>query len=266
MKLFRRCLIALLLFAVIAAAVEVNIYFSGARVMVYMYHSVSAEPFNPDDEALSVLPEQFEKQLAYFVSRGIETVFASELPELDETTGPRRVVLTFDDGYEDNYTEAFPLLKKYGCKATIFMIASCIDTPGYLTSAQLREMTDSGLVSIQSHTVSHVPMAWGDKTYEDVVYELRESRRIIEEAAGAPVTVLSIPNGSFDETIIDIAKDYYSVAFTGTGLRNYSKADIMDIYRVGIYRRHSASDVRRMTDHRVLYVAKRGLEKLLGIE
>lgn len=234
--------------------------------MAYMYHSVSDEPFNPDGSELSVLPEQFEKQLAYLQNSGIETVFASELPELDETTGPRRVVLTFDDGYEDNYTEAFPLLKKYGCKATIFMIAGCIDQPGYLTTAQIREMTDSGLVSIQSHTVSHVPLAWGDKTYEDVVYQLGESKRIIEEAAGAPVTALAIPNGNFDETIVDIAGDYYNVAFTGTGFRNYSKADIMDIYRVGIYRRHTAADLRRMTEHRILYVVKRGLEKLFGIE
>lgn len=266
MKLFKRCLIAALLFAVIAAVVELNIYFAGSRVMVYMYHSVSQEPISLDEAELSVLPEQLEKQLAYFNSRGIETVFATELPDIDENVGPRRVVLTFDDGYEDNYTVLFPLLKKYDCKATVFMVTGCIDLPGYLTAEQIREMTESGLVSVQSHTVSHVPLAWGDKTYEDIVYEMSESKRMLEEVSGAPVTALSIPNGNYDGVILDAADDYYDVVFSGTGFRPYSRDEITDIYRVGVYRYHTAGDVRRMTDHRVLYVIKRGLEKLLSIE
>ena len=189
-----------------------------SKVFIYMYHSVREEPVNPEADELSVKPSEFEKHLAYFSKRGIKTLFADELPDL----GPddvHCVALTFDDGYEDNYTEAFPLLKKYNCKATIFMITSLIDQPGYLSSEQIREMTESGLVSVQSHTVSHEPLALGDKLYEDVDYELGESKRILEAISGRPVTALAMPNGSYDSAVIEIAKKYYDVAFTGTDFR-----------------------------------------------
>lgn len=264
MNIFKRTLIAAALFALIAAGVGLHTVLE-PRIMVYMYHSISDEPFNPDAVEFSVMPDCFEKQLRYFSGSGFETIFATELPDAD-LNGKKKLVITFDDGYEDNYTRAFPLLKKYGCKATIFMIAGEIGKPGYLTADQIREMTESGLVSIQSHTVSHMPLAWGDKTYEDVVYEMSESKRIIEEAAGAPVTAIAIPNGNYDDMIIKIARDYYDVAFTGTDFIPYTGGDTMNIHRVGIYRRHSAGDVRRMTEQRPLYVLKRGVQKLLGME
>ena len=65
------------------------------------------------------------------------------------------VILTFDDGYDDNYTELFPLLQKYNAKATIFVIPKAIGTPHKMTAEQIYELSRSGLVSIQSHTYSH---------------------------------------------------------------------------------------------------------------
>ncbi len=266
MNTFKRILIALGLFIIFAVGVELHTNLE-SRVLVYMYHSVSDQPFNPDAEEFTVAPAQFEKQLRYFSEQGFETLFATELPGIEpQAAGKKEIVLTFDDGYEDNYTDAFPLLKKYGCKATIFMIASKIDQPGYLSSAQIREMTESGVVSVQSHTVSHQPLAWGDKTYEDVDYEMGESKRLIEAASGAEVTAVAMPNGSFDQTVTDIAKKYYNVAFTGTDFAPYTGQDPMNIHRVGIYSRHTIGDIRRMTEKRPLYVLKRGLEKLLGLE
>ncbi len=269
MKTLKRMIIALLLFALAAAAAEFHAVFASGRTMVYMYHSVSDVPFNPDAEEFSVLESDFEAQLRYFSESGAETLFVTDLTKPEPEEGPRRVAITFDDGYEDNYTKAFPLLKKYGIKATVFMIAGKIDRPGYLTSAQIREMTESGLVSVQSHTVSHEPMAWGDKTYEDAVYEMGESKRLVEVASGAEVTALAMPNGSVDATLLDIADDYYTAVCTDADYRGFingSASNPMDIHRVGIYRRHSVRDVRRMTEHRALYVLKRGAEKLLGLD
>ncbi|MCH5188893.1 MAG: polysaccharide deacetylase family protein [Oscillospiraceae bacterium] len=246
---------------------EILLYLCGQyinpKVLIYMYHSVSDEPLSLEESELSVIPAEFEKQLAYFSKREIPTLFADELPDRSSDEA-RCVVLTFDDGYEDNYTEVFPLLKKYNCKATIFMIASLIDTPGYLSSEQIREMTDSGLVSIQSHTVYHLPMALGGWSYEAIDYELGESKRIIEDISGRPVTALAMPNGSYDPKVIEVAEKYYNVAFTGTDFRVYSPDELMDIHRVGIYRRHRLSDVRRLTDNRGVYFAKRFLQKLVG--
>lgn len=243
------------------AVLVINMYFSGSGVMIYMYHSVREIPVNPDYAELSVLPSEFEKHLAFFSGSGIKTLFADELAGM-EGKQPLSVVLTFDDGYEDNYTEVFPLLKKYNCKATIFMIADRIGKEGYLSAEQIREMTQSGLVSVQSHTVSHEPLALGDKEYEEVVYELEESKKMVEAASGGEVICVAMPNGSYDGVVLDIARRYYDVIFTGDSLHPYSLQDAQDANRAGIYRRHSISDVRRMTKRRGNYVVLRAVQKL----
>lgn len=237
-----------------------NLYFAGSDVLVYMYHSVREEPVNPDDADLSVRPKDFEKQLAFFAESGRETVFASELAGLP--SGGKYLVLTLDDGYEDNYTEVFPLLKKYNCKATVFMITRLIGKEGYLSAAQIKEMTESGLVSVQSHTVSHEPLALGDKEYEDVDFEMRASRAAIERISGREVTAVALPNGSYDSVVLDIAAKYYDVIFSGTSLKPYN-GDLLDLNRTGIYRHHSPWDVKAMTKWRGLYAIKRLGQKLI---
>lgn len=239
-----------------------NIYFSNTNVVVYMYHSVREEPVNPDDADLSVRPEEFEKQLRFFTERKMKTLFASELKE-EQSKHAKYVVITLDDGYEDNYTEVFPLLKKYNCKATIFMITSLIGKEGYLNASQIKEMTESGLVSVQSHTVSHEPLALGDKVYEEVDYELSRSKAVLEYISGKNVDCVSMPNGSFDDVVLEIAQKYYDVVFTDTSFRNYSSEDIMDIHRAGIYRHHTIEDVKALTDMRAFYIFKRAVQKLM---
>ena len=90
-----------------------------------------------------------EEQLRYLVDNGYEPIWFSDLAELEQYEKP--VILTFDDGYDDNYTELLPLLRKYNVKATVFMIADAMGMQHKMTEEQVREMADSGLVSIQSH-------------------------------------------------------------------------------------------------------------------
>ncbi len=260
----RYVVLAGVIFLFVVGFAALNIFFPTPDIVIYMYHSVREDPVNPDYSDLSVRPSEMEKQLKFFSGTRKRTIFANEIKDIEQKGG-RGIVLTFDDGYEDNYTELFPLLKKYGCKATIFVITSKIDTEGYLTSQQIREMSDSGLVSIQSHTVSHEPLALGDKTYEDVVYEFEESKRILEEITGVAVDTVSMPNGSFDEAVTSIAEKYYDVIFTGTNYRAFEPVDIKNVQRVGIYRYHSINDIRRMTDFRGLQVLFQGMRKLLSM-
>ncbi len=255
---------AVALFALAAVILGLNLYYSSSDAVIYMYHSVREEPVNPDDADLSVRPAEFEKHLQYFTEKGLRTLFASELKNLRPDDRARYVVITLDDGYEDNYTEVFPLLKKYGCKATIFMITGLIGKDGYLTADQLREMTESGLVSIQSHTVSHEPLALGDKVYEEVDAELGRSKAVLEAITGKAADCVSMPNGSFDPVVLELAQSYYDVIFTDTDLKAFSPDDISDIHRVGIYRHHSLFDIKAITNMRGLYIVKRSLQKLIG--
>lgn len=124
---------------------------AGVRVPVLMYHAVGDDCWG--EESLFVKPEELEKQLQYLSENGHETIFFEDLSHIEQYEKP--VLLTFDDGYDDNNTALLPLLRKYGMKATIFLIAGDVGKPHKLTRAQLAELVQSGLVSIQSHGWSH---------------------------------------------------------------------------------------------------------------
>lgn len=133
------------------------------RLCVVMYHGLIKEKGSQNKYMID--PSVFEKDLKYLTENGYHTIFVSELVgyfENNNTLPEKPVLITFDDGYYNNYTYAFPLLKKYGCKAVISMIGIEADKaekeknkkPLYSECGwtELREMTDSGFVEIQNHT------------------------------------------------------------------------------------------------------------------
>lgn len=136
-------------FACSIAFMQIN--FPG-KVPILVYHCVGDNPAAPDGDALFVTKENFEKQMIFLKNMGYTTIFAKDL----NNPLPRRpIVLTFDDGYENNYTEAFPILQKYKMKATIFVVGGMIEEPGKLKRLswdQMKEMEQSGIIDIQSHT------------------------------------------------------------------------------------------------------------------
>lgn len=168
---------------------------------VLLYHLVSDETYGPN-EYLFVRVSDFERQLAEIRRLGYETVFADEL---DKTRGKKCVVLTFDDGYADNFTAVLPLLEKYDMKATVFLISDMIGTEGHLNEAQIREMAASGRIHFGSHTKSHRKLSELDD--DEMRIELLESRRRIEELTGQTVTSLAYPNGVCDSASERVAAE-----------------------------------------------------------
>ncbi|MBD3418840.1 MAG: polysaccharide deacetylase family protein [Chitinivibrionales bacterium] len=149
-------------------------------VAVLNYHSVSHNPaWLRIGEQLSIHPRQFERQLRYLKQNNYETL---TIPELYDYLSHRsvanksqkKIVLTFDDGYADNFVTAFPLLKKYDMKATIFVSTDFIlkdaqgarhnSEEGYLRESHIKQMVKSGLVDIQSHGVTHTRVFNDDKS------------------------------------------------------------------------------------------------------
>ena len=133
------------------------------RLAVIMYHGLIDDTSKQNKYFID--PKYFEQDLEYLTQNGYHTIFASDLINCFEKGIPlpeNPVMLTFDDGYYNNYTFAYPLLKKYNCKAVISPIGISADeaeqdtrqNPAYSQCkwSQLREMQDSGLVEIQNHT------------------------------------------------------------------------------------------------------------------
>lgn len=177
----------------------------GVNVPVLMYHAVSDDIWSSIDE-LFVSPSDMEAQLAYIVDNGYDAIWFEDLSHIEDYDKP--VILTFDDGYEDNYTELFPLLKKYGVKATIFVIAGAPNNQQHMaTEQQIREMSTSGLVSIQSHSYSHPDMDGLD--YEGTKYEMEQSKKVITRIAGKEPLVLCYPTGRYNDYTLQLGPDYY---------------------------------------------------------
>lgn len=174
-------------------------YLYSPNMKTLLYHLVMDEPYSKYTY-LFVREGDFEAQLREIQSLGFETYFADEPERADGKPG---VVITFDDGYADNYTAVFPLLKKYNMKATIFLITDMIGTDGHLTKEQIEEMQESGLVHFGSHTVSHTRLDM--LTEYQIRQELLTSKEIIEGITGKEVTALAYPNGVYTEKIEQLA-------------------------------------------------------------
>lgn len=200
-------------------------------VPILTYHHVNPRP----GDMVTVTPEHFEAQMAFLAGAGYQTLFIGELLDwMAEKTilEQKAVVLTFDDGYLDNYRHAYPVLKKFGLKATIFLVTGwsgreretedrrrifshqeCRQlqesgTAGRmaLTWPEARQLEEEGLVRVESHTHEHTKELFAD------VAALRESLRLSQEALqrhlGKKSTCLCWPGGRYNAASLEAAREF----------------------------------------------------------
>ena len=166
----------------------------------------------------------FDAQMEYLSSHGYVTITPDELysglnGELELPKKP--VLITFDDGYADNYTNAFPILKYYGMRATIFVIPAFVSKyKNYLTWEELREM-ESGGITIESHTMNHYKLE--ELPDDEIRSELLNSKLILEENLGHPIEFLAYPTGTYNLHIAGIAK---AVGYKGAFTIKYGNVDL----------------------------------------
>jgi peptidoglycan/xylan/chitin deacetylase (PgdA/CDA1 family) len=203
-------------------------------VPILMYHSVDESP-----ESLSVSPEIFERQMYYLKSHRYHVISLDEFVEgkrKGRTFPHNTVVITFDDGFEDNYTAAYPSLKRYGFPATIFLIVDRIGTTfdevTYLTWDQIKEMSRNG-ITFGSHTWRHTYVP--DFSLEEFWLEAISSKKEIELQTGQPVRHFCYPSGGFTEGAKAILQraGYRSAATTNRGLDRYQQ-DLYELKRVKV--------------------------------
>jgi peptidoglycan/xylan/chitin deacetylase (PgdA/CDA1 family) len=185
--------------------------FREGRVPILMYHYVSVPPDDADIYRLdlSVTPDQFEEQLAWLDDNGYTTITLYQFTEwlTDGTELPEKpVILTFDDGYRDNYENAFPIMQKYGQVGTFFILTGVTEAgdPNYMTWAMLREMAEAGM-NIEIHAHEHLDLANRDDAY--LKYQVADPADILEQRLGYHPRFMAYPGGSYDENTIKALKD-----------------------------------------------------------
>jgi peptidoglycan/xylan/chitin deacetylase (PgdA/CDA1 family) len=193
---------------------------NGDPLPLLTYHSI-------DDHGsiVSTRPAAFRQQMQFLSAQSFRSIRLSELVELLHMKlplPPKHVCLTFDDGYQNVYSDAFPVLQEHGFTATVFLVTRYCgrynDWPGNLKSLkrapllswnQLKEMTRFG-IECGSHTLTHpdltrIPLRHAEE-------EIIQSKREIEDKTGEPVTLFAYPYGSYNSHIKTTVRGHFSGA------------------------------------------------------
>ena len=181
-----------------------------AKVPILMYHYISTPPEDADVYRLdlSTPPDLFAAELDRLQAEGYTTISLYQLLAHLTQGAPlpeKPVVITFDDGYRDNYENAFPRLVERGMTATFFVVTDFIDEqrPMYLTWDMAREMLAAGM-SIESHGRNHVSLAGQDDDY--LVWQALGSLETLQYELGVRPRFISYPAGDYDQRTIDVFK------------------------------------------------------------
>ncbi len=227
-------LIASVFVSILVGVFLYNVY----TVPVLMYHSIGP---GAENSRLIVTPESFERQMRFLKKGNYQILSMDEyVALLKENKKPdkRSVVITFDDGYLDNYTNAYPILKKYKIPATISVVPSWVGRPDIMSWEQIKELNDEGLIEIVSHSLSHRPLDTLNKGL--IIEELRQSKRILEEKLKTDIDYFCYPCGSFTSFVKELAKFYGYKAALAT--HPDARIDLNDIYAIRRIRISQSSD------------------------
>ena len=184
--------------AAVSAAREIG-------VPIIVYHVV--RPSYPSDDAavraIALTPETFDAEMRYLRDAGYHVIRLSDLESAlrgGAALPPNPVVLSFDDGWHDQFVYALPILEKYHYPATFFIFTNSIGRPGFLSWSDLHALIKAGM-TIGSHSRSH-PFLTRIRDQATLWQEIRGSKLLLESNLGVPVTEFAYPFGAYDPGII----------------------------------------------------------------
>lgn len=220
-----------------------NVINDNIGVPVLYYHSIN----DPANNEVILSPKILREQLQYLKDQGYKTITINELKNYLLINSPipqKSILITFDDGYMDNYSNAFPILKELNMTATIFCITSDLDGSYYLSKEAIKEMSQYG-IDFESHTVTHPHL---DKmAYDLQLKELKESKKTLEAITGKEVISIAYPFGDFNDDTVKAAKAAgYTLGFTtkrGLSDRNDAPLKLDRIYISSKYNMETFKEV-----------------------
>ena len=203
-------------------------------ILIYHYVEYVKDEKDTIRKSLNTPPYLFIKQIETLKNAGYTFITASELIDImDGKIEPpqKTVIITFDDGYRDFYTDVFPILKKNKIKAVAYIVSGFLDKPNYMFTWQLKEIARSGLVEIGAHTVHHYALRGLNPILAK--YEIEESKITLEKLIGSSVVSFAYPDGSFDNQSIKIVREagFKSAATTMYGFE-VSGENKFSLYRI----------------------------------
>lgn len=205
------------------------------KVNVLMYHHIQEEETAKKNgqTGLTVTPEFFRKHLQYLKDNNYNLITVTDLKNFfnNGASLPNKpVIITIDDGYKDNYEFAYPILKEFGAKATIFVATGLLNNPGYMTWDDLNQMKD--LVYFANHTWSHHGSAG---TKEKLTEEITMADKQLSEHGLNEQKIFAYPYGNPGKTASEVLKsNSYEIAFTTVHGNILCKGKSLELPRIRV--------------------------------
>ncbi|MBL4936255.1 polysaccharide deacetylase family protein [Clostridium sp. YIM B02515] len=216
------------------------------NIPILMYHSIDYEKGNE----LRIPKDKFREQMKYLKDNGYTPLSLDELYShmVNGTSVPEKpIVITLDDGYSDNYTNAYPVLREFGFKATVFVITNTVEGGGsYLNAEQIKEMDKNG-IDMESHTVSHPRL--NELSYDKQMSEMKESKEYLEKLLNKDINYIAYPYGNFNENTLKAVEEigYKMAVSTKSGLA--AKSDgIYKLHRIYISNNYDMEKFKRLVN------------------
>jgi peptidoglycan/xylan/chitin deacetylase (PgdA/CDA1 family) len=228
MNWIKRLLLCFCIPLVIAVAVWFAVPVRGIPILAYHHIGNSSEWYY-------INAADFERQIALLAVSGYTPIGVKEMREELAGLQPRPlkpIVITFDDGYEDNWATAVPILEKYGFKATFFIVTGKVGDAGYMTWQEIQAMQTKGM-EIGSHTVNHYPI--NEISLHEFTRELLLSRIMLENNLFCPVEIFAYPFGEVTPEMVEqLRQTGYKAACSSIIGGNFSDVNPYLLKRVTI--------------------------------
>lgn len=219
-----------------ASANEIKDYCLNVPILLY-HHIEPMEIASKSGHAqLTVDSGNFEMQMEYLKLNNFHTISADELADAliyRRSLPEKSIAITMDDGYEDNYTYAYQILKKYDLTGNFIIPTGLLEKEGYMSWSQLKEISDNPKMRIYNHTFSHAYLA--GETKEKILDEISKAQEQLVNNLGKPIDVFIYPYGAFDESIFGLLKDMgFKAALSTNGGSTQCTSDIWKLKRLHI--------------------------------
>ncbi|CAM3038619.1 polysaccharide deacetylase family protein [Paenibacillus sediminis] len=205
-------------------------------IPILMYHSIGLN----DRSTLFVPPKVFNKQMEHLKNAGYHTMTFKDLInwKTEEVIPDKPILITFDDGYLDNFTIVYPILKRLQMKATIFVTSDFIGFPNHLNWGQIKEMEQSGCIEIGVHTRHHLDLTKNNPL--QLVDEVWGAKQRLEKRLGHPMIAFAYPSGKFNHKVVEAVKRAgFEFAVTTQPGYAVKKQGFLTLHRVRISRGQS---------------------------
>jgi peptidoglycan/xylan/chitin deacetylase (PgdA/CDA1 family) len=216
-----------------------------ANVPILMYHHIGDLPIDATElqTTWTVTPKNFDAQMQWLAHNGYRSVTMAQLVAHLKNRQPlpaKPIIISFDDGWEEQYSTAFPILTKYGLSGTFFVYTHPIDHTEYMTWAQLADLTAASM-DIESHSITHPHLR--DLAPDAAFKEIAESKTTLEKRLGKPVITFCYPFGEYNNAIIEMVKraGYESAVTLASGYRQRAD-ELYLLHRVRVSYHDSLDD------------------------